>query len=253
MFFAKEWPQKELDGLVQRENRGEKVILPVWHNITAEQIRAYSPTLADRIAVSSSRGLDQVVAELLRAMRVGSKALDLVRITSPIEPDLVSVPAGEFLMGSDPAKDSQAHKDEQPQHRVHLDEFFIGQYPVTNAQYAVFMEMSKHQAPKHWSKRGAPAGLEEHPVVGLSWKDATAFCRWLARESGRSIRLPTEAEWEKAARGYDGGCIRGMIARLTAERCNYDENVGDTTPVGRYPERRSPYRCWTWRERVGVD
>ena len=56
MFFAKEWPQKELDGLVQREERGEKVILPVWHNITAEQIRAYSPTLADRIAVSSSQG-----------------------------------------------------------------------------------------------------------------------------------------------------------------------------------------------------
>lgn len=68
MFFAKEWPQKELDGLVQRENKGEKVILPVWHNISAEQIAAYSPPLADRIAVLSSRGLDQVVAELLRAM-----------------------------------------------------------------------------------------------------------------------------------------------------------------------------------------
>jgi len=68
-FFAKEWPQKELDGLASREVSGEKVILPVWHNITADQVRKYSPTLADRVAVSSSRGLKHVVAELLRAMR----------------------------------------------------------------------------------------------------------------------------------------------------------------------------------------
>jgi hypothetical protein len=68
-FFKKEWPQKELDGLAVREVSGEKVILPVWHNITAEQVSKYSPTLADRIAVSSSRGLKYVVAELLRAMQ----------------------------------------------------------------------------------------------------------------------------------------------------------------------------------------
>lgn len=68
-FFKKEWPQKELDGLAVREVSGEKVILPVWHNITADQVRRYSPILADRIAVSSSRGLEHVVAELLRAMR----------------------------------------------------------------------------------------------------------------------------------------------------------------------------------------
>ena len=67
-FFAKEWPQKELDGLVQRESKGEKVILPVWHNLDAEQIRANSPSLADRVGVRSSLGLAQVVAEILRAM-----------------------------------------------------------------------------------------------------------------------------------------------------------------------------------------
>lgn len=71
-FFAKEWPQKELDGLASREVPGEKVILPVWHNITAEQIRKYSPMLAGRIAVSSSRGLEGVVTELLRAMKIDS-------------------------------------------------------------------------------------------------------------------------------------------------------------------------------------
>ena len=68
-FFAKEWPQKELDGLAAREMSGEKVILPVWHNITAEQIREYSPTLADRVAVLSERGLEHVVKELLRVIK----------------------------------------------------------------------------------------------------------------------------------------------------------------------------------------
>lgn len=68
-FFAKEWPQKELDGLAAREVSGEKVILPIWHNITADQIGAYLPTLADRVAVSSDRGLEHVVEELLRVIK----------------------------------------------------------------------------------------------------------------------------------------------------------------------------------------
>ena len=68
-FFAKEWPQKELDGLAAREVSGEKVILPVWHNITADQIRKYSPTLADRVAALSERGLEHVVEELLRVIK----------------------------------------------------------------------------------------------------------------------------------------------------------------------------------------
>jgi hypothetical protein len=75
-FFAKEWPQKELDGLVERESGGEKVILPVWHNITAEQVRKCSLILADRIGVSTGRGLEQVVAELLQAMRWTGRAVE---------------------------------------------------------------------------------------------------------------------------------------------------------------------------------
>jgi len=68
-FFAKEWSQKELDGLAAREVSGEKVILPVWHNITADQVRKYSPTLADRVAALSERGLEHVVEELLRVIK----------------------------------------------------------------------------------------------------------------------------------------------------------------------------------------
>ena len=80
-----------------------------------------------------------------------------------------------------------------------------------------------------------PAGKEDHPVVNVSWKDAVAFCRWLSQASGKTIRLPTEAEWEKAARGDDGRIYPWGDEPPTKELCNFSNNVGDTTPVGQYP------------------
>ncbi|MCQ3980108.1 MAG: hypothetical protein DPW09_42365 [Anaerolineae bacterium] len=133
-----------------------------------------------------------------------STSPDRVTITNPFHLELVRVPAGEFLMGSDPAKDKNVQQDEQPQHRVYVSEFFIGKYPITNEQYAVFVKATKHRTPNHWDKGKIPAGQENHPVVYISWGDAAAFCQWLSRASGQSFRLPTEAEWEKAARGTDG-------------------------------------------------
>jgi hypothetical protein len=131
-------------------------------------------------------------------------APDVLTITSPIHLELVRVPAGEFLMGSDPAKDKDAEDAEQPQHRVYLSEFYIGKYPVTNVQYAAFVKATKHEEPVHWKPGKIPSGKENHPVVNVSWHDAVAFCQWLSRETGKAFRLPTEAEWEKAARGTDG-------------------------------------------------
>jgi hypothetical protein len=133
-----------------------------------------------------------------------SSPSDHITITHPIHLELVRVPAGEFLMGSDPAKDKDAQSDEQPQHRVYVSEFFIGKYPITNEQYAVFVKAAKHRAPGHWDNGKIPAEKNNHPVVYISWDDAAAFCQWLSQASGQSFRLPTEAEWEKAARGADG-------------------------------------------------
>ncbi|MBI1882373.1 MAG: SUMF1/EgtB/PvdO family nonheme iron enzyme, partial [Chloroflexi bacterium] len=107
-------------------------------------------------------------------------------------------------MGSDPAQDKNARKDEQPQHRVYVSEFYIGKYTITNEQYAVFVQATKHRAPIYWKKGKIPAGKENHPVFYVSWDDAVVFCKWLSQETGRTFRLPTEAEWEKAARGTDG-------------------------------------------------
>ena len=126
---------------------------------------------------------------------------DLLTITSPIHLELVRVPAGEFLMGSDPKVDPRAYDNEKLQHRLILPEFYIGKYPVTNEQYAAFLKAARQVAPEHWENGKIPAGKESHPVVYVSCQDAIAFCRWLSQASGKSFRLPTEAEWEKAARG----------------------------------------------------
>ena len=154
------------------------------------------------------------------------------------EIELVRIPAGEFLMGSDPAKDNDAQPREQPQHRVYVAEFYIGKYPVTNEQYAVFVLATNHRMPyfifANWEEGKMPAGKENHPVAGISWDDAMAFCDWLSQTTGQVYRLPTEAEWEKAARGTDGQ-IYPWGNEWDASRLNSaDAGPGETTPVGHY-------------------
>jgi formylglycine-generating enzyme required for sulfatase activity len=100
----------------------------------------------------------------------------------------VAVPAGAFLMGSGTGQD-----DERPVHRVHVDAFEMSPYPVTRGEYAAFLDATGHERPRDWHDP-AFAG-DDRPVVGVSWLDAEAYCRW------RHVRLPTEAEWERAARG----------------------------------------------------
>ena len=179
---------------------------------------------------------------------------DVLTITSPIHLELVRIPAGEFLMGSDPAKDGKAYGDEQPQHTIGLPEFYIGKYPVTNAQYAAFVKTTDHRVPDHWKDSAIPSGKEDHPVVYVSWRDAIAFCEWLSEKTDKNFSLPSEAEWEKAARGVEGRIYPWGDESPTADLCNFGNNVNDTTPVGKYsPKGDSPYGCadmagnvWEW-------
>ena len=116
-----------------------------------------------------------------------------------IVPPVCQVAAGEFLLGSDPRRDNQAQPEEQPQHRVTLAAFAIGRFPVTVAEYACFVEDARagQRQPQQWANQMQKL---DHPVTSVSWDDAVAYAAWLARQTGQPWRLPTEAEWEKAAR-----------------------------------------------------
>jgi formylglycine-generating enzyme required for sulfatase activity/serine/threonine protein kinase len=180
--------------------------------------------------------------------------------------EMVFVPAGEFTMGSD---DGQA--DEQPVHEVYLDGYWIDKFEVTNAQFAHFVEETGHKTDAEraglayvyfggswkgvngadWRRPEGPdtsnSSRMGHPVVQVSWNDAVAYCKWAGR------RLPSEAEWEKAARGTDGRIYPWGNESPSASLLNYNGNEGGTTAVGSYPSGESPYgvldmagNVWEW-------
>ncbi len=171
----------------------------------------------------------------------------------------VFVPKGKFLMGS--REDNKlAYDSEKPQHTVEiLRDFWIGQYPVTNEQYDLFVQAKGGMHPvSNWQKK------KNHPVVNVSWNDAQAYCKWLNGQIQNSefkiqnleIRLPTEAEWEKAARG-EFGFEWPWGNEFDKNKCNSSEGgKGGTTPVGVYsPAGDSPYgaadmvgNVWEWTQ-----
>jgi formylglycine-generating enzyme required for sulfatase activity len=174
-----------------------------------------------------------------------------------LEMEFVRIPAGAFLMGS-AAADEDVYDDEKPQHMVSLKEYWLGKTPVTNAQYQVFVKANGLKPPQHWKKGNFPIVEKDHPVVEVSWLEASAFCEWVSAESGQEIRLPSEAEWEKAARGTDGRKYPWGQQKPDVDLCNYGNQAGKTTRVGRYsPAGDSPYGCvdmagnaWEWTSTV---
>ena len=168
--------------------------------------------------------------------------------------DWVTIPAGEFIMGSDKVKDKLARDNELPQFRLYLPEYWIARVPLTNVQYKQFVDATGYVLPQHWADGQIPKGKENHPVVYISWQDAVAFGEWA------KVRLPTEAEWEKAARGTDGRIYPWGNDAPDKTRCNFNMNEGDTTPVGKYHKGASPYGCldiagnvWEWTSTKWLD
>ena len=165
------------------------------------------------------------------------------------EPEWVRIPAGEFVMGSDEGDDN-----EKPQHRLHIDEFFIARVPVTNAQYFLFVQATEQQMPSHWEDDRPPKHLESHPVTRVTWHDAIAYCDWLSQVTGKQIMLPSEAQWEKAARGSKDARVYPWGDAYDRLKCNGEElGIGTTTPIGVFPDGASPYgildmsgNVWEW-------
>ena len=176
---------------------------------------------------------------------------------------LVYVPAGEFLMGSTD-QDPGADTDEKPQHAVFLDAFWISKTEVTNAMFAAFLNEMGNQVEEKAVWLNAAAGdvqviqnqdgewlprhgFEDHPVTFVTWYAARAYCAWAGG------RLPTEAEWEKAARGVDGRTFP-WGDKIDCTKANYlDCNLAGSLPVGSHPAGASPYNAldmtgnvWEW-------
>jgi formylglycine-generating enzyme required for sulfatase activity len=141
--------------------------------------------------------------------------------------EMVLVPSGAFSMGDTP---------EFPAHKVMLDAFYIDTYEVTNALYRRFRDATGRAAPDSWrdSKFNGPT----QPVVGVTWDDADTFCTWAGK------RLPSEAEWEKAARGTDGRSYPWGNQWDVRRTNTFHSGVGRTTPVGSYPTGKSPYGAY---------
>jgi len=179
----------------------------------------------------------------------------VIRKPLSFEPELRPVPAGAFWMGTSDAQIAALHKRyewakdqdfkaEQPQRELTLPEYQIGRYPVTNAEYAEFVRATGRRAPRHWNGEVYPEELASHPVVYVTWSDALAYVEWLSETTGQPYRLPTEAEWEKAARGQEA-LLWPWSNDWDEQKCNMElSGPGSTTPVGQYsPAGDSPYGC----------
>jgi len=154
--------------------------------------------------------------------------------TMAAEPvDMALVPAGEFTMGS-PA----GERDEQPAHRVYVDAFSMDKYEVTVGQYAVFLREAGGDMPADWKTMNQPSH-QKRPAVNVDWADAARYCKWAGK------RLPTEAEWEKAARGTDGRLYPWGNDPPTPLHANYGKkglnHHGALVPVGTLEAGKSPY------------
>ena len=145
----------------------------------------------------------------------------------------VRISSGSFEMGDN---FSEGDADEQPVHTVNLDEYYISKYEITFSQYDNFCEASGRSKP---SDNGWGRG--SRPVINVSWHDAKAFCDWMSEKTGINYHLPTEAQWEKAARGDDQRRYPWGNDSPTRNRANYNNYNGKTMPVGSYPSGVSPY------------
>ena len=142
---------------------------------------------------------------------------------------MVFVPGGVFLQGAD-----DANQAARPVHEVTLRPYWIDKYPVTNSRYARFLRANPSvQRPEYWDN--ADFNGPEQPVVGVSWDEAMAYAMWAG------LALPSEAQWEAAARGRDGRRYPWGNEPPDAQRANFGREVGRTTPVGAYPAGAGPY------------
>jgi len=176
------------------------------------------------------------VADIVNEWTPDGKKLALERAKLPTKDDMVGIPAGWFLMGSTRQVDKNAYLPEFPQRRVHLDAYDIDKYEVSALQFLRFVLATDRPPLIDWRYDGGnfQESMAHHPVMHVSWYDADAYCTWAGK------RLPTEAEWEKAARGEDGRVYPWGNQPAGLSRANFGR-TGLSGPVRDRPERLMLY------------
>ncbi len=209
--------------------------LQTRYALTDDQGRFFLVLLLFIIALGTGLWITLRISHILTPQQIWS--VNMEPVVSDDGKEMMLVPAGNFLFGD----------EKKP---LLLGAFYIDRYPVTNAEYEAFVKATKHSPlPDHWKNGTYPLGHDNHPVVYVSWYDAQAYAQWANKE------LPTEQEWEKAARGIDG---RGYPwgNRFDANKCNTSESqAGGTTPVDWYVSGGSCYgvmdmagNTWDWTD-----
>lgn len=231
-----------------------------------------------RMGEAATDSLLSVISNQVKPLRARVRAGNVLgqigdpRFHGPyLEPELVTVPGGEFWMGGKESWEG-GRVD-----RIYVAEFQIARYPVTNAQFKCFVDAGGYGEERYWTEPGWawrrekpeerhwPPGWQDgrfpperanHPVMDVAWHEALAYTRWLAQATGKPYRLPSEAEWEKAARGDKDRREYPWGDEFDPKKANMDigdEKVGWTSPVGIYPGGASPYglvdlsgNVWEW-------
>lgn len=194
-------------------------------------------------------------------------------------PETLHIPEGEFTMGyfDERFRFVDLPSLREGKHRIWLPSFGIGKYPVTNYQFAEFVDDRGYHKKEYWTEAGwvwrtskavqFPAywadpkwNVSSCPVVGISWYESSAYCKWLSEKTGRKFHLPSEAEWEKAARGTDGRDWPFGNDPDQATINSLESGIGETTVVGLFPEDRSPFglhdcagNVWEWCNSIYLD
>jgi formylglycine-generating enzyme required for sulfatase activity len=254
---AKTAVQRQRDALLAADCYAEWEGRVALSSFEREEVEQFEQRIARAVVLVLSPKPLATLGDRLRAGQYLSTLGDPRPGVVSLEPDWCVVPAGPFLLGSTD-EDEQANSNEKPQRTVDLPGFRISRYPVTNAQWRMFMEAGRYSERQWWSDAGweakepvdwtklrdwdeASFNGSNQPIVNISWYEATAFCRWLSAELGYEVRLPSEAEWEKAARGTDGRIYPWGNEWDDTKANTAEINIGATTPVGCFPEDTSPY------------
>ena len=194
--------------------------------------------------ISQSETNTQDIQQSIGSMRKEIEELEEKRVGLQEElnrKEMILVAGGTFEMGSA----TSGHIDEEPEHKVTITQFYLDRFEVTNLQYKDFVDATDHRVPVHWRNRTFPeARRASHPVVNVSWEDAKAYADWMGK------RLPTEGEWEWAARG-DQSFDYPWGRTCNPDCANYDNPDGKTSDVDKFPRGQAASGAWDMCGNVG--